>query len=175
MSKDTKAPSRSADQFVVRFPDGMRERIANEAKKNNRSMNAEIIARLDDSFSAPDESHTIGQTAKLLVENTKLRLEMAKLRNTVRPRRSGSETHEQAAADPSATPVLLHQMLEVTEGTEKLRREVGALLDLLTSALTPEEAENRLREYQKQRSENHSPTRAPTPPTRRLRLPKKTS
>jgi hypothetical protein len=39
-------PSRTADQFVVRFPDGMRSRITEEAKKNNRSMNAEILARL---------------------------------------------------------------------------------------------------------------------------------
>lgn len=43
-------PSRSADQFVVRLPDGMRDRIADAAKANNRSMNAEIVARLQDSF-----------------------------------------------------------------------------------------------------------------------------
>lgn len=43
-------PSRTAEQFVVRLPDGMRDRIAEEAKKNNRSMNAEIVARLQDSF-----------------------------------------------------------------------------------------------------------------------------
>lgn len=45
-----KPPSRTADQFVVRFPDGMRDRIADEAKTNNRSMNAEIVARLQASF-----------------------------------------------------------------------------------------------------------------------------
>ncbi|PZR46006.1 Arc family DNA-binding protein [Burkholderia sp. WTPI3] len=50
MSKDTKAPSRSADQFVVRLPDGMRDRIAEMARRNNRSMNAEIVARLSESF-----------------------------------------------------------------------------------------------------------------------------
>lgn len=47
-----KPPSRTADQFVVRFPDGMRDRIAAEAKKNNRSMNAEIVSRLHDSLAA---------------------------------------------------------------------------------------------------------------------------
>lgn len=45
MSKDL-PPSRTADQFVVRFPDGMRDQIAALAKANNRSMNAEIVARL---------------------------------------------------------------------------------------------------------------------------------
>lgn len=38
--------SRSADKFVVRLPDGMRERIADVARTHHRSMNSEIIARL---------------------------------------------------------------------------------------------------------------------------------
>ncbi|WP_028310992.1 Arc family DNA-binding protein [Derxia gummosa] len=50
MSTDQKPPSRTAEQFVVRFPDGMRDRIAEAAKANNRSMNAEIVARLEASF-----------------------------------------------------------------------------------------------------------------------------
>lgn len=33
------------------MPPGMRERIADEAKANNRSMNAEIVARLQQSLS----------------------------------------------------------------------------------------------------------------------------
>ena len=45
-------PSRTAEQFVIRFPDGMRERIAELAKENGRSMNAEIIARLEKSFTS---------------------------------------------------------------------------------------------------------------------------
>lgn len=52
MSK-TLPPSRTAPQFVVRFPDeNMRDRIAEAAKANNRSMNAEIISRLEKTFSA---------------------------------------------------------------------------------------------------------------------------
>ncbi|MGA0563078.1 Arc family DNA-binding protein [Ancylobacter sp. VNQ12] len=43
-------PSQSQDRFIVRLPDGMRERIAEEARKNNRSMNAEIVTRLESSF-----------------------------------------------------------------------------------------------------------------------------
>lgn len=48
-TKET-SPSRTAEQFVVRFPDGMRDRIAEVAKASNRSMNAEIVARLQQSF-----------------------------------------------------------------------------------------------------------------------------
>ncbi|WP_420415828.1 Arc family DNA-binding protein [Marinovum algicola] len=45
----------SQDKFIVRLPDGMRDRIKAAAEANNRSMNAEIIARLDASFSAERE------------------------------------------------------------------------------------------------------------------------
>lgn len=42
-----KAPSRSLDKFMVRLPDGMRERLAASARANRRSMNAELIIHLD--------------------------------------------------------------------------------------------------------------------------------
>lgn len=48
--KPTPYPSRTADQFIVRFPDGMRDRLKEAAQANGRSMNAEIVARLQDSF-----------------------------------------------------------------------------------------------------------------------------
>lgn len=46
--------SRTADKFVVRLPDGMRERINEVAKENHRSMNSEIIARLKKSLDTPE-------------------------------------------------------------------------------------------------------------------------
>lgn len=36
------------DKFVIRLPEGMRERIKAVAERNNRSMNAEIIFALSD-------------------------------------------------------------------------------------------------------------------------------
>ncbi|MBB4200888.1 hypothetical protein CCR94_00975 [Rhodoblastus sphagnicola] len=45
MAQDS--PSRHLDQFVVRLPDGVRERIAELAKANNRSMNGEIVTVLE--------------------------------------------------------------------------------------------------------------------------------
>lgn len=51
MPKDAKPPvTRDSDKFMLRLPDGMRDRIAELAKKNNRSMNSEIIARLEQSI-----------------------------------------------------------------------------------------------------------------------------
>ena len=44
---------RGADQYTVRFPDGLRDRIKAAAEANNRSMNAEIVATLDRYYPAP--------------------------------------------------------------------------------------------------------------------------
>jgi plasmid stability protein len=41
-----KRTGRDSDQFIVRFPEGMREALADLAARNGRSMNAEIIHAL---------------------------------------------------------------------------------------------------------------------------------
>lgn len=46
-------PSDLVDKALVRFPPGLRDRIAAAAKSNNRSTNSEIIARLEASFPSP--------------------------------------------------------------------------------------------------------------------------
>ena len=51
MSEDTSRAWK--DQYMLRLPDGMRDRIKEAAASNNRSMNAEIVARLEASFSPP--------------------------------------------------------------------------------------------------------------------------
>ena len=52
MSQDPKKTvSRESDKFMLRFPDGMRDRIARAAHTSDRSMNSEIIHRLENSFS----------------------------------------------------------------------------------------------------------------------------
>jgi len=42
--------SREQDKFVVRLPDGLRPEIAAVARNNHRSMNGEIIFRLQQSL-----------------------------------------------------------------------------------------------------------------------------
>lgn len=61
MTKRELYPSETQDRFIVRLPDGMRERIKAAADANNRSMNSEIVARLQASFDAfPKEVQTRG-------------------------------------------------------------------------------------------------------------------
>lgn len=50
------------EKFVVRLPDGMRERIALRARENTRSMNSEIVHRLEATVeleAALDRAHKI--------------------------------------------------------------------------------------------------------------------
>lgn len=48
-------PSDKQDQYMVRFPEGMRDRIKHSAEETGRSMNAEIIQRLKGSFDAEEQ------------------------------------------------------------------------------------------------------------------------
>lgn len=47
MSTET---GRESDKFMLRLPDGMRDRIKVAADRNGRSMNSEIVAALEDKF-----------------------------------------------------------------------------------------------------------------------------
>jgi hypothetical protein len=47
-------PSHQLDKFMLRLPDGMRRNIEEEAAMNGRSMNAEIVNRLERSFQYND-------------------------------------------------------------------------------------------------------------------------
>lgn len=38
------------DKYIVRFPEGMRDQLKAEAKRNNRTLNSEILARLEASL-----------------------------------------------------------------------------------------------------------------------------
>ncbi len=58
---ETKAyGSRTADKFVVRLPKGMRQTIAQVAKNYHRSMNSEIVSRLE--LSLKTEQYLHGET-----------------------------------------------------------------------------------------------------------------
>ena len=48
---------RSSDQFQLRLPDGLKDRIKIAAEANNRSINAEIVATLEGVY--PDDGLTV--------------------------------------------------------------------------------------------------------------------
>ncbi|MGN5129807.1 Arc family DNA-binding protein [Aeromonas hydrophila] len=50
MKKSTAPTGRASDKFMLRLPDGMRDTISELAKASGRSMNAEIVHRLQRTF-----------------------------------------------------------------------------------------------------------------------------
>ncbi|RTF27202.1 Arc family DNA-binding protein [Serratia marcescens] len=54
------------DKFMLRFPDGMRDAIAERAKRNGRSMNAEIVQIIEDAIAAEKTGFPSGDTAELM-------------------------------------------------------------------------------------------------------------
>ncbi|MEZ1440138.1 Arc family DNA-binding protein [Pseudomonas shirazica] len=88
--------SRTADKFVVRLPDGMREQIADIAKGNHRSMNSEIIARLD--LSIEQDKHgdlTVRTLAQVTRRCEELEQELAQIRAA-----QGNETPKAGVPQP---------------------------------------------------------------------------
>lgn len=73
--KPVRPSSRTADKFIIRLPPGMRERITHGATVNRRSMNSEIIIRLQRSFeqaSLLESSETELEGAELSLREWKL-------------------------------------------------------------------------------------------------------
>ena len=67
MTNDT--PGRGSDQFPLRFPDGMRGQLKKAAKENNRSLNAEIIARLEDYNDSQSNSNSLDEIRETLIKH----------------------------------------------------------------------------------------------------------
>ncbi len=57
---------RDSDKFMLRLPTGMRDRIKSVAESNGRSMNAEIVAALDEKYPAPVADEVTDPGAKFL-------------------------------------------------------------------------------------------------------------
>lgn len=57
----TDSGTRKTEQFIVRLPDGMRDRIKRAAEANNRSMNAEIVATLEEKYPSDNALEGFGE------------------------------------------------------------------------------------------------------------------
>lgn len=56
-----KRPSDLAEKMLIRLPEGMRDRIAEAATASGRSMNAEVVARLEASFEHDETQATLDE------------------------------------------------------------------------------------------------------------------
>jgi hypothetical protein len=65
-------------QYNLRWPEGLKEKVAQSAKEHNRSMNADIVARLEQSFEAKKVNKS-DLTTEELMEELSSRLEKFKI------------------------------------------------------------------------------------------------
>jgi uncharacterized protein YfeS len=128
---------RGSDQFNLRFPEGMRDRIALEADKAGRSMNAEIITRL--SFTLEDniwerqkfidtlnfKQHMIEKTGHMLFRNI---AEMRAMKNEL-------EYERALRISQSNTVAALCNAILVADVDEKLKETANFVL---SAAINPE-------------------------------------
>jgi hypothetical protein len=56
--------SQDADKFMLRLPEGLRDKVADVAKQNKRSINAEFVARIEASFQASGTSEAPSETIR---------------------------------------------------------------------------------------------------------------
>lgn len=57
---------RGSDQVKLSLPDGMRDQLKEAAKENKRSLNAEIIARLEAYTDSPSNSNRLDEIMETL-------------------------------------------------------------------------------------------------------------
>lgn len=101
-------PSSKQDQYMVRFPDGMRDKLKALADENGRSMNAEIVARLDVSLREVPRSDQLD-----LAELAQLRQDVRSLlQDNVRRAEDMKEIMERQIANAQADQDLVKALLE---------------------------------------------------------------
>jgi hypothetical protein len=81
----------TADKYIVRFPEGLRQRLKEVAQENGRSLNAEIILRLQQSFEGGPSAQQASEYRQVLslaqasitgaaLQNARIRIELLLMR-----------------------------------------------------------------------------------------------
>lgn len=111
-------PGRGSDQFPLRFPEGMRDRIKASADKNSRSMNAEIIKLIEEGYEQRDHFEWLNEQHRASHEDDMIEVAM---------RQQDQEFQDEYAREQSSTA----SMKEMRDEMARL----GERLDLLARQL----------------------------------------
>jgi len=66
----TKKPTQTQDKYVLRLPDGLRDRIKVYAQRHGRSMNTEIVRVLEEAFPEPQYDGSLDPVIKLIISRS---------------------------------------------------------------------------------------------------------
>lgn len=140
-----KEPVQPQDKYVLRMPDGMRDRIKRAAEKNNRSMNAEILARLEMTLDGSIEKEMVELATKAAEERGRREVAFESFQLTV-------GILAEASGNDKRTRELLAAAIR-SEGTKnaelmaKARREtVERLAEMITQPLPVKSPDDKLDE-----------------------------
>lgn len=128
MKKSTSPTGRSSDKFMLRLPDGMRDTISELAKDSGRSMNAELVHRIQ---------RTIDEDAALAA--------------------NGGEQIFKSTSMPhplSPDTVLVPQVIYNSQLLNDELREVRELLTSIRNVMTDEMREKVKTVFEKQRTDS---------------------
>lgn len=118
-TEKTEYPSDVADKFLLRLPDGMRTKLKAAAKANSRTMNAEIIHRLQATLDSDEAAFVAGFN-----EVTELRAAQ-RLKATMG---SGAQQVAETMGHAKGTP-------ELEQVVQALSEEMRAMLQQQTQEL----------------------------------------
>ncbi|WP_404299821.1 Arc family DNA-binding protein [Alicycliphilus denitrificans] len=123
--KTTTAPTGSIAPFGLRMLPELKEKIEEAARANGRSMNAEITARLQQSF---ETDSAIEQVAfEHGFEATGLKLEIERLSKLLEAQKTRSQQELEAQSKALAAEALKHLYAEAGETIEAARRAAAEL------------------------------------------------
>lgn len=118
------------DKYIIRFPNGMRDRLKEAAKANSRTLNAEIVARLGDSFTSAKTNQADAEYSKLY----RLQAELDTLTNrdtliTMKLQMLKTEWEQAKEAEtPEREKSLAQQINHAHQDWEQLRKRMSRLL-----------------------------------------------
>src|SRR5258708_29947046 len=69
---------------MTRIPEGLRRRLERQAKWHRRSMNAEIVARLQQSFDLPDQAQEIADAVSAEFDTFSIESDLDKIQSQIR-------------------------------------------------------------------------------------------
>ena len=137
ISKADEKAVRDHDKFMLRMPDGMREAISEKAAQNGRSMNGEIVSRLEWTFQIEQRqaSDGIEVTTELLAGEL----------------RDAADSMKKVSRDNFMLTRLILELVVGNEGSVPTKGSLDAARELLKrlpglSDLTPGEGNERILE-----------------------------
>lgn len=111
----TEHSAQNQDKFIVRLPTGLRDRIRLAAETNHRSMNAEVVALLEENYPAPAPDQVTEPAARIMLWLA------ARIRR--RDPKSGSVRERQATMYEGIANDIITRMSSISRSAQKDERD----------------------------------------------------